>query len=129
MFGLAWGYEALNDHDHLRRDQAIALAVGVEDVTGEDRSRERDQGSPLAGKSTLNRLEWGWEDSAADRYKKISVNTSELDELLGDCFQSDHSEEPKDLVWDVEATDIPLSGEPEGRFDHGDDRNDGDLPI
>ena len=57
MYGLALGYEDLNDHDELRRDPLLAVLVEKEDPTGESRARERDRGKALAGKSTLKRLE------------------------------------------------------------------------
>ena len=57
VFGMALGYEDLNDHDHLASDKMLAVAVGKTDPTGMDRKSEKDQGKPLAGKSTLNRLE------------------------------------------------------------------------
>ena len=57
VFGLALGYEDLNDHDDLRRDPMLAVALGKDDVKGEQRRRAQDRGKALAGKSTLNRLE------------------------------------------------------------------------
>src|ERR1019366_7884818 len=57
VYGLALGYEDLNDHDTLRLDPLLATVVGKNDPTGEDRTRERDRGKALAGKSPLNRLE------------------------------------------------------------------------
>jgi hypothetical protein len=57
VFGLALGYEDLNDHDDLRGDPMLAVALGKEDVKGEQRRRAQDRGKALAGKSTLNRLE------------------------------------------------------------------------
>ena len=57
VFGLALGYEDLNDHDELRRDPMLAVALGKDDVKGEQRRRAQDRGKALAGKSTLNRLE------------------------------------------------------------------------
>ena len=57
VYGLALGYEDLNDHDQLRHDPLLAVLVGKQDPTGQDRARERDRGKALAGKSTLNRLE------------------------------------------------------------------------
>ena len=56
-FGWALGYEDLNDHDKLRVDPLLALWCGRADVTGEDRRCAADKGKPLAGKSTLHRLE------------------------------------------------------------------------
>ncbi len=57
VFGLALGYEDLNDHDELRRDPMLAVALGKDDMKGEHRRRAQDRGKALAGKSTLNRLE------------------------------------------------------------------------
>ena len=59
IYGLAWGYEDLNDHDELRRDPLLAVLVEKEDLTGEQRRRVRDQGTALAGKSTINRVGTG----------------------------------------------------------------------
>ncbi len=55
--GIALGYEDLNDHEQLRHDPLLALMAGRSDITGQDRLDERSTGVPLAGKSTLNRLE------------------------------------------------------------------------
>src|ERR1700720_2617785 len=57
VFGLALGYEDLNDHDQLRSDPMLAVALNKDDVKGDQRRREQDRGKALAGKSTLNRLE------------------------------------------------------------------------
>ena len=85
VFGLALGYEDLNDHDEIRRDSMLALACGRGDLTGEQRARVRDRAYPLAGSSTLNRMELGCPDTAAgDRYKKIVADQDELDGLLVD---------------------------------------------
>ena len=51
VYGLALGYEDLNDHNRLRLDNALALLVGKSDITGMDRRRTRDKGSPLASAS------------------------------------------------------------------------------
>ena len=76
LYGLALGYEDLNDHEELRTDALLAAAVGKADPTGMGRARERDRGKPLAGKSTLNRLEWGLaEEIGEDRYRRIAVST------------------------------------------------------
>ena len=54
IFGLALGYEDLNDHDELRHDPLLATLVGKRDPTGGDRLRSRDRGKALAGRNTLN---------------------------------------------------------------------------
>ena len=75
VYGLALGYEDLNDHDELRRDPLLAVLVEKEDPTGESRARERDRGKALAGKSTLNRLELTKAKvEEKERYKKIVMD-------------------------------------------------------
>ena len=87
VYGLALGYEDLNDHDGLRKDSTLALLVGKQDLTGEQRVREQDRGNPLAASSTLNRLELGTPESAAsNRYKRIAADSEALDRLLVDLF-------------------------------------------
>ena len=56
VYGLALGYEDLNDHDQLRCDPLLALLSGKQDLAGAQRRRPRDRGKAGAGKSTLNRL-------------------------------------------------------------------------
>ena len=116
LFGLALGYEDIGDHDRLRDDSLLALALG----SGERRVRERDRGHPLAGSSTLNRLELGTPEQARqDRYKRIVADTERLDALLLELFLDSHAEAPEEIVLDVDATDDPLHGRQEGRFFHG----------
>ncbi len=120
VFGLAMGYEDLNDHDELRSDPLIAAAVGKTDPKGENRARERDRGKALAGKSTLNRLELTKGDaSSSERYKKIALDGDLVDELLVEHFLDSHDEEPDEVELDLDATDDPLHGNQEGRFFHG----------
>ena len=120
VYGLALGYEDLNDHDALRADSLLALLVGKRDLTGEARGRSRDRGYPLAGPSTLNRLELGTPDAAAaDRYKKIAADPAALDRLLVDVFLESHTKAPREIWLDLDATDDPLHGHQEGRFFHG----------
>jgi len=57
VYGLCLGYEDLNDHDRLRSDPLVLC--GKDDPSGQDRRRVKDKGKPLAGKSTLNRLQLG----------------------------------------------------------------------
>ena len=120
LYGLALGYEDLNDHDELRRDPLLATLVGKADVTGEHRVRERDGGKPLAGKSTLNRLELTQAQAGpAERYKKIVVDGEAVDRLFVDLFLQAHERAPRRIVLDLDATDDPLHGRQEGRFFHG----------
>ncbi|MEJ2239118.1 MAG: IS1380 family transposase [Gemmatimonadales bacterium] len=119
VYGLALGYEDLNDHDTLRDDSLLAVLVGKRDLTGERRVRARDQGHPLAASSTLNRLELSTPASAAcDRYKKIAADPKALDKLLVDLFLESYESPPREIWLDLDATDDPLHGHQEGRFFH-----------
>jgi hypothetical protein len=117
VLGLALAYEDLNDHEDLRTDPLLATVVGKADPTGNDRRQEQDRGKPLAGKSTLNRLEWG--AVKQDRYRKISVDAQAVDRFLVDTFLSSQESVPTQIILDLDATDDPLHGEQEGRFFHG----------
>jgi len=120
VYGLALGYEDLNDHDELRVDPLFATLVGKKDPTGAQRVRARDVGKALAGKSTLNRLELTTQDAGPEnRYKKIVVNGAAVDRLLVEVFLQAHARPPERLVLDLDATDDPVHGRQEGRFFHG----------
>jgi hypothetical protein len=138
VFGLALGYEDLNDHDELRRDPMLAVALGKDDVKGEQRRRAQDRGKPLAGKSTLNRLELTapdydgsprQKDSGKAETKKIVVDPESIDALLVDLFLEAHEQAPARIVLDVDATDDRLYGHQEGRFYHGYYRDYCYLPL
>ena len=129
VYGLALGYEDLNDHDTLRRDPLLALLVGQADLTGRHRARARDRGAPLAGPSTLNRLELGTPSAASDRYKRIRADPAAMDRLLVELFLEAYSEPPEEIFLDLDATDDPLHGQQEGRFFHGYYRNYCYLPL
>jgi hypothetical protein len=128
VFGLALGYEDLNDHDELRRDPMLAVALSKDDVKGEQRRREQDRGQALAGKSTLNRLELTAPDydgasrkpdSHKPETKKIVVDPRSIDALLVDLFLEAHLQAPEEIILDLDATDDTLYGKQEGRFYHG----------
>jgi hypothetical protein len=128
VFGLVLGYEDLNDHDELRCDPMLAVALNKDDVKGEHRRRAQDRGKPLAGKSTLNRLELTAPDydgsprqkgSAKPETKKIVVDPESIDALLVDLFLEAHATAPAQIILDVDATDDLLYGKQEGRFYHG----------
>ena len=120
VYALCLGYEDLNDHDDLRQDPLLAALVGKKDPLGEDRIRARDKGKPLAGKSTLNRLELTPVRANRDsRYKKITVNRRAVAELFVKVFLQAHAEPPERIVLDLDATDDPLHGHQSGRFFHG----------
>jgi hypothetical protein len=109
IYGLALGYEDLNDHEQLRQDPLLGVLAG-----------KKELGEPLAGKSTLNRLELTPVGSpAAERYNKINYSAAALDELLVDLFLEAHPRAPREIVLDLDATDTPLHGRQEARFFHG----------
>jgi hypothetical protein len=120
ILGIACGYEDVNDHDTLRSDPLLAVAVGKADPTGVSRARLRDQGHPLAGKSTLNRLELTAPDDALEhRYCKIAADGEAIDRFFVDHFTRSHKRPPREVVLDLDATDDPIHGSQEGRFFHG----------
>ena len=130
VYALALGYEDLNDHDDLRRDPLLAAVVGKEDPTGRARQRPRDRGKPLAGKSTLNRLELTPVGAGADsRYKKITCRTREVERLFVTLFLQAHPTPPGHIVLDLDATDDPVHGHQLGRFFHGYYKNYCYLPL
>jgi hypothetical protein len=110
IFGLALGYEDLNDHDALRHDPLFAVLAGK-------LKAHRADCAPVAGKSTLNRLERSKETPSL--YHKISYNGPEIENLFVDLFLEAHKSAPEEIVLDLDATDDPLHGEQEGRFFHG----------
>ena len=120
VYGLALGYEDLNDHDELRRDPLLAVLAEKRDPTGENRARQRDRGKALAGKSTLNRLELTASVvKEKERYKKIRLEMEAVDRLLVEIFLEAYPTPPEEMVLDLDATDDPLHGNQEGRFFHG----------
>jgi len=118
--GICLGYEDLLDHDELRRDPVLATVCGKPDPTGERRRNERDRGIPLAGKSTLNRLEtFGVGRGKNKKYKKICYREQDIDRFFVDAFVKSHRRVPEEIVLDVDATDDPLYGHQGGSFFHG----------
>ena len=110
VFGLAQGYEDLIDHDDLRHDPVMAILAGKLEARREDCA-------PVAGKSTLNRLELSRPEPT--RYHKISHDGAMIEALLVDLFLEAHRSPPKQIILDLDATDDPLHGHQEGRFFHG----------
>jgi Transposase DDE domain group 1 len=110
VFGIALGYEDLNDHDGLRCDPVMAV------LAGKLQARRADC-APLAGKSTLNRLELSRPEPT--RYHKISHDPAAIEPLFVDLFLEAHRRAPEQIILDLDATDDPLHGHQEGRFFHG----------
>ena len=110
VFGIALGYEDLLDQDELRHDPVLGA------VLRQLEARRRDC-APLAGKSTLNRLEHA--PAGAHRYRRIGHDAAVIESLFVDLFLDAHEQVPERLVLDLDATDDPLHGRQEGRFFHG----------
>jgi DDE family transposase len=110
VFALALGYEDLVDHDELRHDPTMAVLAGK-------LSARRKDCAPLAGKSTLNRLERG--GAELTRYHRIAWDGAKVEGLFVDLFLEAHQRPPKQIILDLDATDDPLHGHQEGRFFHG----------
>ena len=106
IYGLALGYEDINDHEQLRKDPVFGILAGRDELE-----------KPLAGKSTLNRLELG--TGVPDRYKKITFWKDAMDALMVKLFVESYEKPPAEIVLDMDTTDLPLHGKQEGRFFHG----------
>jgi hypothetical protein len=117
VYGIALGYEDLNDHDELSRDPLLAAVVGKKDPTGAERVRERDRGRAMAGKSTLNRLELTREvlDEETARYKKIVLDAERAERFFAEAVFGRPQARPRVVVLDLDPTDNPLYGKQEGR--------------
>lgn len=112
VVGIALGYEDLNDHDQLRHDPVLAVLAGK-------LKAQRKDCAPLAGKSTLNRLEHAPKATPGERYRKIAHHPEQIESLFVDLFLEAHETPPASIVLDLDATDDPLHGDQEGRFFHG----------
>ena len=110
VFAIALGYEDLNDHDELRHDPMMAVLAGKLEARPEDCA-------PVAGKSTLNRLERSKLEPT--RYHKVSHNPIAIKRLLVALFLEAHKRAPNEIILDLDATDDPVHGNQEGRFFHG----------
>ena len=110
VFGIALGYEDLLDHDELRHDPIMAVLAGK-------LSARRKNCAPVAGKSTLNRLELGAEQPTP--YHKIGHDPQAIEAAFVDLFLDAHRHPPAQIILDLDATDDPLHGHQEGRFFHG----------
>jgi hypothetical protein len=107
VYALALGYEDLNDHEQLRQDPLLSALAG----------KAQPGTEPLAGKSTLNRMELG--TGIASRYKKITFWRDSVDDLLVSVFLDAHPVAPQQIVLDIDTTDMALHGDQEGKFYHG----------
>ncbi len=94
LYALCCGYEDLNDHAALRNDPLMQTAVG--------RTEE------LGSSPTLCRLE-----KRATRDDVVALN-----KVLLEQFIASHESIPDELILDIDASDIPLHGDQEGKQFH-----------
>jgi len=110
VFGIALGYEDVVDHDTLRHDPIMAVLAGK-------LTARRKNCAPVAGKSTLNRLELGKAEPTP--YHKIGHDPLSIEAAFVDLFLAAQRRAPPQIILDLDATDDPLHGHQEGRFFHG----------
>jgi hypothetical protein len=128
IYGLALGYEDLNDHDHLRRDPVHGLICGKRDPLGLDRLQQSDKGKALAAHSTLNRLELSAQGIDL-RYHKIEARPEQIEALLIKRGVKAIPRKSAQIVLDFDATDDPLHGKQEGAYYNGYYREYCYLPL
>jgi Transposase DDE domain group 1 len=126
IHGQALGYEDLNDHDELRHDPILALLSDTLEP-------KRANVATLAGKSTLQRLEGVPKKTTSEkntgRYHKISVDEAAMEKVFLDLYVAAQPTPPPRIILDLDATDVPLHGDQEGRFFHGYYRSYCYLPL
>ncbi len=99
IFGIALGYEDLNDHQSLREDPVFQTVT----------ERGIDDEVPLASPPTLCRLE--------NRINRQSL--VQMAEVFVEQFMVSHKRPPEQIILDFDATDDSVHGNQEGRFFHG----------
>jgi len=112
VYGIGLGYEDVNDHDKLRYDPALAIALAklnfIESTPG-----------ILAGKSTINRLEYCPEtiiNQEKSRYHKIEHSPQEIERAFVEIFLNSYRKPPQQIILDMDVTDDQVHGNQEGAF-------------
>ena len=109
VFGIALGYEDINDHDELRHDPVMGACGQACSAT---------QGLCASGRQIdAQRLELSLETTT--RYHKIGHDPATIEALFVTLFLEAYKTPPKEIILDLDATDDPLHGHQEGRFFHG----------
>ena len=117
LYGLALGYEDLNDHHQVRCDPLMAVGVGKADPFGLDRLLPQHRGKALAGASTLNRLELS--NNCADRYHKLPHDPKAIEECLLKLAVRSLNKDAHEIVLDLDAMGHTVHGLQEGRYFNG----------
>ena len=113
LYGLALGYEDLNDHQWLRLDPLLAAACNKRDPLGEDRFNPAHRGVALAGMSTLNRLELS--NNKSTRGHKLPHDPARLEACLLQMGVRCLPRHAAEIVVDLDAMGHRLHGTQEGR--------------
>lgn len=117
LYGLALGYEDLNDHARLRHDPLLAVACQKTDPQGGDRFLPQFRDAALASPATLNRLELS--NHKASRCHKLSHDPAQVEAALLKLGVRCLPKRAREVVLDLDATGTLLHGEQEGRFFNG----------
>ena len=117
LYGLALGYEDINDHERLRLDPLLAAACNKREPLGSDRFNPADRGVALAGASTLNRLELS--NNRDSRCHKLPHDPAKIEACLlrmGVRCLPKHAHE---IIVDLDAMGHLVHGLQEGRHFNG----------
>ena len=117
LYGLALGYEDLNDHDWLRRDPLLATACDKRDPLGADRRHAHLPGVALAGAATLNRLELS--NNKRTPAHKLPHQPERIEALLLTMGVRCLPKRAREIVVDLDAMGHRLHGLQEGRYFNG----------
>ncbi len=117
IFGLALGYEDLNDHERLRLDPVLATACNKVDPLGNDRFNPAHRGVALAGASTLNRLELS--NNKSTRCHKVPHDPARIEGCLLQMGVRCLPKHVGEVVVDLDAMGHRLHGLQEGRHFNG----------
>ena len=101
VYGIVLGYEDVNDHDKLRYDPALAIALEKLDFINSKKTG-------LAGKSTINRLEYCPEtiiNQKESRYHRIEHDPKEIEKAFVEIFLASYKKPPREIVLDMDVTD------------------------
>ena len=113
LYGLALGYQDINDHERLRLDQLLAVACDKEDPLGLDRVRPEHRGVALAGSSTLNRLELS--NNKETSAHKIPHDPAKIQACLLEMGVRCLPKRQREVVLDLDAMGHRIHGMQEGR--------------
>ena len=112
VYGIVLGYEDVNDHDKLRYDPALTIALEKLDFINSKKTG-------LAGKSTINRLEYCPEtiiNQKSSRYHRIEHDPKEIEKAFVEIFLASYKKPPREIILDMDVTDDQVHGNQEGAF-------------